>query len=63
MDIFVLTPLVVGKISLYSGMSNDALMHREGLEGYTTTLYHIVLAYDNILKIITHTYAVISPSG
>ena len=33
MEIFILKPLVVGKISLFSGMSNDALMHREGLKG------------------------------
>ena len=32
-DIFILKPLVFGKISLFSGMSNDALMHREGLNG------------------------------
>ena len=34
MEIFFLKPLVVGKISLFSGMYNDALMHREGLKGY-----------------------------
>ena len=33
MEIFVLKPFVVGKLSLFSGMENDALMHREGLKG------------------------------
>ena len=33
MEIFILKPLVVGKLSLFSGMQNDALMHREGLKG------------------------------
>ena len=33
MDIFILKPLVVGKLSLFSEMFDDALMHREGLKG------------------------------
>ena len=33
MGIFVLKPLVVRKLSLFSGMLNDVLMHREGLKG------------------------------
>ena len=33
MEIFGLKPLVVGKLSLFSGMQNDALMQREGLKG------------------------------
>ena len=36
MEIFILKhvkPLAIGKLSLFSGMSNDALMHREGLKG------------------------------
>ena len=33
MKIFVLKPFVLGKLSLLSGMYNDALMHREGLKG------------------------------
>ena len=33
MKIPVLEPLVVGKLNLFSGMLNDALMHREGLKG------------------------------
>ena len=33
MEIFVLKPLVVGELGLFSGMRNDALMHREGLKG------------------------------
>ena len=32
MEIFILKPLVIGKLSLFSGMENDALMHREGLK-------------------------------
>ena len=31
---FVLKPLVVGKLSLFSGMNNDALMQREGWKGH-----------------------------
>ena len=27
-------PLAVGQFSLFSGMENDTLMHREGLKGY-----------------------------
>ena len=33
MEIFILKPLVIGKIGLFSGISNDALMHREDLKG------------------------------
>ena len=33
MEIFVLKPLVVGKLGMFSGMENYALMHREGLKG------------------------------
>ena len=33
MEIFILKPLVVGKLGQFLGMSNDALMHREGLKG------------------------------
>ena len=33
MEIFVLKPLVVGKLGLFSGIQNDALMHRESLKG------------------------------
>ena len=32
-EIFIQKPLVVGKSSLFSGMSNDALIHLEGLKG------------------------------
>ena len=33
MEIFILKPLVVGKLNMFLGMKNDALMHREGLKG------------------------------
>ena len=33
MEIFILKPLDVGKLLLFSGMYNDALMHRESLKG------------------------------
>ena len=33
MEISILKPLVVGELGLFSGMWNDALMHREGLKG------------------------------
>ena len=33
MEIFLLKPLVVGKLGLFSGMYNNALMYREGLKG------------------------------
>ena len=33
MEIFILKPLVVGKLSPFSEMQNDALKHREGLKG------------------------------
>ena len=33
MQIFVLKPLVVSKLSLFSEMENDALMHLGGLKG------------------------------
>ena len=33
MEIFFLKPLVVRQLSQFSGMYNDALMHREGLKG------------------------------
>ena len=29
MEIFIQEPFVVGKLSLFAGMHNDALMHRE----------------------------------
>ena len=31
--IFILKPLVVGELNLFTGIYNDALMHREGLKG------------------------------
>ena len=34
MEIFILKPLVAEKLSVFSGMWDDALMHREGLKGY-----------------------------
>ena len=33
MEIFIEKPLVVGKLSLFSGILDDALMHREDLKG------------------------------
>ena len=33
MEVFVLKPLVVRKFGQFSGIENDALMHREGLKG------------------------------
>ena len=33
MGIIIIKPLVVGELSLFSGIYNDALMHREGLKG------------------------------
>ena len=33
MEINILKPLVVGKLSLFSGMLNGASVHREGLKG------------------------------
>ena len=33
MEIIIIKPLVVGELSLFTGMQNDALMHREGLKG------------------------------
>ena len=33
MEIFIQKPFVVGKLGLFSGMWNDALMHRKGLKG------------------------------
>ena len=30
---FNIKPLVVGKLSLFTVLQNDALMHREGLKG------------------------------
>ena len=34
-DFFVLKSFVIGKLSLFSGMQNDALMHREALKGWS----------------------------
>ena len=33
MEIFIIKPLVVGKLILFTVMSNDVLMHREDLKG------------------------------
>ena len=33
MEISVQKPLVVGKLGMFTGIKNDALMHREGLKG------------------------------
>ena len=33
MEVFILKPLYVGQLSLFSGMQNNALMHRGGLKG------------------------------
>ena len=33
MEIFILKPFVVGILSVFSGIKNDALMHRKDLKG------------------------------
>ena len=33
MEISILKPLVKGNLTSFTGILNDALMHREGLEG------------------------------
>ena len=33
MEIIIIKPLAVGKLNVFSGMLNDALMHREGSKG------------------------------
>ena len=38
METFVLKPYVVGKLNLFSGMQNDALVHRAGLKGCSALL-------------------------
>ena len=43
MKIFVLKPLVVGKLNLFSGMKNDALMHRGGLKGEPSNAENILV--------------------
>ena len=50
MEIFILQPLAVGKLGLFSGMENDALMHREGLKGQYvhSRLFEAVSHTDNI---------------
>ena len=44
MKIFVLKPLGFRKLSYFSEMRNDALMHREGLKGYWRPLQNVWLA-------------------
>ena len=46
MIIFVLKPLVVGKLSLFSGMWKDALMHRGGLKGWTHISFPIAVIWS-----------------
>ena len=33
MEIIIIKPLVVGKLGVFTGLWNDALMYREGLKG------------------------------
>ena len=54
MEIFVLKPLVVWKLNLFSGMQDDALMHREGLKGYFSELV-LVLAWHRLVSTKTST--------
>ena len=45
MEIFILEPLVVGKLNLFSGIfKNDASLHREGLKGWNrdTWMFNLV---------------------
>ena len=42
MEIFILKPLVIGKLSLFSGIQNDASIHREGLNGYVLNLHILI---------------------
>ena len=39
MEILVLKPSVLGKLSMFSGMKNDALIHRGGLKGVYYCIY------------------------
>ena len=47
MEISVLKPQVVGKLSLFSGMYYDALMHREGLKGLSVLLTDQITVIGN----------------
>ena len=40
MEMIIIKPLVVGKLSLFTRMENDALMHREDLTLQALTMYH-----------------------
>ena len=47
MEIFVLKTLVVGKLGLFSGIWNDALMHCEGLNGQGKhSNNEVIICYD-----------------
>ena len=64
MEIFVLKSLVIGKLSLFSGMWNDALLHREGLKSEDVTHHQnqISLRYEIVLCIWTLTLSARGPS-
>ena len=51
MEIFVLKPFVVGKLSLFSGMKNDTLMHREGF-GLNLIALHYTTFHP--LEVVSH---------
>ena len=48
MTIFIQNPLVVYKLSLFSGMLNDALMHREGLKGFTMEYVQLTISSEKV---------------
>ena len=39
MGILIKKPLVVGRLSLFSVLQNDALMHREDLKGFNIYIF------------------------
>ena len=46
MEIFVLKLSVIGKLSLFSGMWNDALLHHGGLKGFKESYQLLSKATD-----------------
>ena len=46
MEIFILKPLFVGKLSVFYGKKYDDLMHREGLNGYSNYVNNSVYKFQ-----------------
>ena len=60
MEIIIIKPLVVGKLNLFTGRENDALMHHEPTSGQH---FVFVGSLSDVLQLIYHILPIILKAG